>query len=88
MSYISRRQVEREGWTHSIGLPLDMEHFREPPPDKRHAVFEPDMQYGTVHYDRYNPHAGLGDLLNHLLDWSPLGTLALAYVGYRILKAL
>lgn len=72
----------------SLGLPLDKEHFRERPPGKGHAVFEIGAAYGSVHYDRHNPHAGLADLVNHLLDWSPLGTLVLAYLGYKVLKEL
>ncbi len=79
-----------EGWIPSIGIPFDMEHFREPPPGKRHAVFKPGAEYGIVHYDKYNPYASLGDLVNHLIDWSPLGTFVLAYLGYgyKVLKAL
>lgn len=86
MEFISRIQVEREGWIHSIGIPLDKEHFREPPLGTRHAVFEPSAQYGIVHYDKHNPHASLDDLVKHLLDWSPVGTLALAYIGYKLLS--
>jgi len=84
MEHISRIQVEEEKWIRSIGVPLKKEHFRELPPGKRHAVFDLGAPYATMHYDRFNPYASLGDLLNHLWDWSPVGTLALGYAAYRL----
>ena len=75
MSYISRRNVERGGWISSMGTPLDKEHFRESPPGIRHAVFERGAEYGVMHHDAHNPHAGPGDLVKHLWDWNPLVTL-------------
>jgi len=88
MNFISRRQVELERWVPSIGIPLNREHFRERPPGTHHAVFEPGKEYGVVHYDRHNPHASLGDFVNHLWDWSPIGTLAVGFLGYQILKSI
>lgn len=84
--YISKWQIERECWIKSIGIPLNKEHFREPPPGTGHAVFDIGSQYGEVHYDKNNPLAGLQDLVKHLWDWSPIGTLALGYVVYKLLK--
>ena len=88
MGKLSRRQIENEGWFRSVGTPIDKEHFREPPPGTGHAVFDYEAEYGTVHYDKHNPHASPEDLVQHLWDWSPIGTLALGYLGYRILKDL
>ena len=84
--YISRWQIEREGWIPSIGIPLDKEHFREPPPGTGHAVFDFGSLNGEVHYDKNNPLAGPSDLAKHLWDWSPIGTLALGYIAYKLLK--
>ena len=85
---ISRFQVEKEGWIKSIGMPVNKEHFREPPPGTRHAVFEIGATYGVVHSDKHNPHASIGDLVEHLWDWSPIATLALGYLGYKIIRDL
>jgi hypothetical protein len=88
MERISRVQIERENWIPSIGVPFDKEHFREPPPGRRHAVFELGTAYGVVHQDQHNPYASPGDLVNHLWDWSPIGTIVLGYIGYKFLRNL
>jgi hypothetical protein len=88
MTKISRWQVEQEGWIKSIGVPFDKEHFRESPPGKRHAAFDYGAEIGEVHYDQHNPHSSAPDLVSHLWDWSPIGTLALGYLTYKILKDL
>jgi len=86
MEIISRREIQSEGWIPSIGMQLDKEHFREPPPGKRHAEFDVGAEYGVVHHDPHNPLAGPVELGKHLWDWSPLGTLFLAYGAYKLLK--
>ena len=47
--YISRWQIEREGWLQSVGIPVNKEHFREPPPGTGHAVFDYGFQNGKIH---------------------------------------
>lgn len=83
---ISRWQIEREGWIQSIGAQINKEHFREPPPGTGHAVFDLGSPEGDLHYDANNPLAGPVDLVKHLWDWSPIGTLALGYGLYKLLK--
>ena len=84
--FISRWQIEREGWIPSVGIPVNKEHFREPPPGTGHAVFDYGFQDGELHYDENNPLAGPVDLVKHLWNWSPVGTLALGYIVFKLLK--
>ena len=85
MSYIGRRDVERRGWIHSMGTPLDKEHLRESPPGTRHAVFERGAEYGVMHHDAHNPLAGLSDLVEHMRDWNPLVTSVVTMVVLDLL---
>lgn len=58
-----------KAWEPSIGEKFFLDNFREPPPGLRHVTCYPGRKSCLVHKDTYNPHASLGDALNHFLEW-------------------
>ena len=76
MSSLTRAHVQKN-WIPSIG-DGDGEHFREPPPGRRHAVCKHRSKYCRVHEDEYNPHAGPIDTIAHVLFEWKLAPLAVA----------
>lgn len=59
---ISKQQIKNLGWIPHIGEDIFKEHFREPPPGRRHAVCDGDIC--EVHEDYVNP---LEDPIGHLI---------------------
>lgn len=63
---VPKRQIKELKWIPHIGEDFLKEHFREPPPGRRHAVCDEDLC--EVHEDHVNP---LEDPIGHLIYDAP-----------------